>query len=684
MICPNCGNKIADDKLLCEVCGAEINFVPDFEPEIEQSINESLSDISDYVETPDYFPEGEEPVFGYYDENGNFVETPGYFDENGNFVELTGFYDEFGNFIETIPVVDENGNEVYVPGYFDENGEPVFLDPYDGGEYQDFAEAPAAQAPKSEKKMTEISRREKKKPEPPKSKAKPSKPVSALGKQKSKPAKKDKSVDTVALAGISAPDGGPKVVRNLSDSLYDEMYADSTLTEFDSEYEIDPFDDFAYESYYIKKFCNFVIHSKAKWFILAAVVLLVFGIYKIAGSVSEKIYQSSSYEYQTKLVDEAAARGDYQAAIEYMEKALTLNSQSGALKYKLSQYYFNVGDDDDALLMLWEIINLNDGNAAIAYNDMVNYYVTTGNYEMAAEVLNNCYIDSVKEQFIDYMADAPEFSLDDGVYEDEQMLYLSSNIKGTIYYNMNGADATTEDEVYQAPIKLERGIIKISALFVNDYGIKSEVVHRTFTIDNSVPNPPIVMTEGGDYEEPELIEVDVQAYTDVYYTLDGTVPNMNSALYLSPIPMPIGSSTVVFIAYSQEGIPGPVTEVSYNLTVDTPLNVDGVIGQLYAYNKNSGRAVDYNGLIPGGNNYTYSVSQAIKINDHIYYIFVEYLKDMFGNQTKTNNLFLVDTGDGTILLSSLDTMGNIIPGAAIDPALLVQIPDAPEENNTDN
>ena len=140
MICPNCGNKIADDKLLCEVCGAEINFVPDFEPEIEQSINESLSDISDYVETPDYFPEGEEPVFGYYDENGNFVETPGYFDESGNFVELTGFYDEFGNFIETIPVVDENGNEVYVPGYFDENGEPVFLDPYDGGEYQDFAD----------------------------------------------------------------------------------------------------------------------------------------------------------------------------------------------------------------------------------------------------------------------------------------------------------------------------------------------------------------------------------------------------------------------------------------------------------------------------------------------------------------------------------------------------------------
>ena len=51
-----------------------------------------------------------------------------------------------------------------------------------------------------------------------------------------------------------------------------------------------------------------------------------------------------------------------------------------------------------------------------------------------------------------------------------------------------------------------------------------------------------------------------------------------------------------------------------------------VIGQLYAYNKNSGRAVDYNGLIPGGNNYTYSVSQAIKINDHIDLMIQEFKK----------------------------------------------------------
>lgn len=49
MICPNCGHEMPDDHLLCEKCGAEINIVPDFEPEIENSISESLSIIVDDI-----------------------------------------------------------------------------------------------------------------------------------------------------------------------------------------------------------------------------------------------------------------------------------------------------------------------------------------------------------------------------------------------------------------------------------------------------------------------------------------------------------------------------------------------------------------------------------------------------------------------------------------------------------
>lgn len=39
MKCPNCGKRIADDKLFCEFCGEEINIVPDYDPKSDLSIN---------------------------------------------------------------------------------------------------------------------------------------------------------------------------------------------------------------------------------------------------------------------------------------------------------------------------------------------------------------------------------------------------------------------------------------------------------------------------------------------------------------------------------------------------------------------------------------------------------------------------------------------------------------------
>ncbi len=43
MKCPHCGNEMIEGHLICETCGEEIRIVPDFEPEIENSITETLS-----------------------------------------------------------------------------------------------------------------------------------------------------------------------------------------------------------------------------------------------------------------------------------------------------------------------------------------------------------------------------------------------------------------------------------------------------------------------------------------------------------------------------------------------------------------------------------------------------------------------------------------------------------------
>ena len=41
MICPRCGYEMQEEHLYCERCGAEIQIVPDFEPEIQNSIEET-------------------------------------------------------------------------------------------------------------------------------------------------------------------------------------------------------------------------------------------------------------------------------------------------------------------------------------------------------------------------------------------------------------------------------------------------------------------------------------------------------------------------------------------------------------------------------------------------------------------------------------------------------------------
>ena len=50
MKCPNCGYEMSDEHLYCEKCGNEIQIVPDFEPELENSITETLSTVGEEIE----------------------------------------------------------------------------------------------------------------------------------------------------------------------------------------------------------------------------------------------------------------------------------------------------------------------------------------------------------------------------------------------------------------------------------------------------------------------------------------------------------------------------------------------------------------------------------------------------------------------------------------------------------
>lgn len=51
MKCPNCGNELKDGRLYCDKCGHEIRIVPDFEPEVEANLDETLHTIAEDLDS---------------------------------------------------------------------------------------------------------------------------------------------------------------------------------------------------------------------------------------------------------------------------------------------------------------------------------------------------------------------------------------------------------------------------------------------------------------------------------------------------------------------------------------------------------------------------------------------------------------------------------------------------------
>lgn len=46
MKCQKCGARLPEGRLYCEQCGEEVQMVPDFEPELENSLTDVLSGLA--------------------------------------------------------------------------------------------------------------------------------------------------------------------------------------------------------------------------------------------------------------------------------------------------------------------------------------------------------------------------------------------------------------------------------------------------------------------------------------------------------------------------------------------------------------------------------------------------------------------------------------------------------------
>ncbi len=403
-------------------------------------------------------------------------------------------------------------------------------------------------------------------------------------------------------------------------------------------------------------FLNRPIHlSATKKAILALVVFLV-----IAGSIAVftvhmvEDYRYNSYDYQYDRAVDCAAHNDYSEAVRYLERALAISSGDLDVRFLLAKYYEKNGQQQSTISLLRELLEIGAGYAKRdeVYDMLLEIYEDRNEYDLMGALLVECDVPRIVTKYNKYVALKPEFNKQGGVYEELISISLKGNTQGFVYYTLDGTVPTENASVYETPILLEPGEYTIKAMFVNMYGMKSEIETQHYYINLSAPEAPVIEPESGTYTAPVLIEVYRDYGTKVYYTTDGSVPDKSSTQYTAPIEMLYGISNFSFIAMDESGLRSDVVKRTYQLEAqanfDTELALQVLKNSLYA----SGKLLDTDGSVPNksGSN-QYKVRTLFQTDASMYYIVYEEYVDITGERHETNDIYAIDVNTAELYLA---------------------------------
>lgn len=581
MICPKCGAKIEEGMLLCSRCGAEIKYVPDFDPELENSIQESLSNVAASMKR-----------------------------------DLEDFEDD------TVGGLDQD-----------------LLDQYGLGD-EDLERFPTQEVPTKAtiKKM----------------------PTQEISPEKiRKMTGKNRNGKRNASSGAKAKPVPKQTKPKNSEDSYDD--------DFDEDFwDVEEALDFTGGGRFVKKITGNIF---------SRVILILFLIVLIGIIVSVSIFISgrikkNSFEYKYEQAHLAYGQGDYAHAVSYMESAANMHYDDLTVQYELADYYTKNNQKQNAILTYRNIIRDFDTDVLVAYTKLFAIYEEMGDFESINEVLAQTDDPNIISQFQQYLADAPQFSVAPGTYDDPVYLIITGNPSGKIYYTTDGSTPDNESTEYTSPLYFEKGAFHIRAIYINSFGLMSEITEGDYSINVAVPDSPIINIESGEYVTPKMIAVeDIPEDCVVYYTTDGTLPTKDSNVYKNPILMPLGSSQLQFVTYNFDDVPSEPTVRDFLYLQDeslvTAVDATNIVAM---YRMSLGGMADLDGTLTTiSGKLLFLCEAAIDFNEskdteeteeidpvkakeraNIYYVINEYYQDTnSGSVMKTGYTYCVSTKDMT-------------------------------------
>lgn len=401
-----------------------------------------------------------------------------------------------------------------------------------------------------------------------------------------------------------------------------------------------------FSDYFPRKQTDFVKKKKTTAIVaIAAAVIIVVCITGVTGFAKISRQRENSYDYQYENAIACAAQNQYDEAIAYLERALAIDDSQTDARFLLAEYYDANRMRTSAISVLQEIIAQRPDypRRDEVYDMLLAIYEEDKNYEVMGEVLETCDVARIVSKYNKYAALPPEFNKQGGTYDEIISITLEGNTQGTVYYTLDGTEPTTASFVYETPILLESGEYRIRAVFVNTYGVESEVVSQDYYINLSVPEEPVINLDSGKYNAPEMIEVYHNNDTKIYYTTDGSIPDKDSSRYNNPIEMPYGMSNFSFIAINDSDVKSEVVSRNYELIVDANFDTELALEVLRNNLVASGKLLNPEGYVSGklGHN-RYRVQTVVMIEEQLYYIVYEEYMDTTGSTHDTSNIYAID------------------------------------------
>ena len=366
---------------------------------------------------------------------------------------------------------------------------------------------------------------------------------------------------------------------------------------------------------------------------------------------------TNSNAYQNKQALAAMNKQDYYQAAQIYEKLRKQNSTDAYWYVKKAEVAFLMQQEDEAYVLAKSALDL-EKNSQYAYEYLLSYLEETGNYIEMKQLLEQCPYSDIRDKYIEYSCVLPAVNFNSGSYDEALEISFEKGYEGTIYYTLDGSIPTVSSLKYELPIKLGNGIHTLTAVYENKYGIMGETTEYCYRISSDIPMAPVVQLSSGKYTDSQMIIVDVEEGTSVYYTTDLSEPNMESIPYTEPIPLPLGESRFNFIAYTQKGICGEVTQRNYMLNMKTNLSVEDAEVKLVQKLISTGHILDQNGAVSGRYGvfhyfYKYPIAEA----DINYYVFEEhYMENQINNPLQ--HFYAVDVLYGNVYKLISDGNGN--------------------------